>query len=949
MAELDIINAPDDKFLEFVNSLQSEPTNEARTLPSSVLPQTREAISQIQAQAEPMQDMIGPEARRMGVKEGSFLDIRSGAPAGIRFRMGLDDNQLNQFKLLSGIYGQYRVDLSEEGRFIIRGSKPGEDLMVDPVGVEGGDAAEMASQAVPIVAGALAARLGLRGKSPFGKFTLGVLGAALGAETTGGVQDWLVREANDNEVNVPEIAKRRAIMAATDAVLGTLAAGGAKVGSTVLEGLAGVAQIPVGTTGTKEAAKKLRKQTGVNFPLTPGQESESGVLLRLESMIGGRLGSAGVVDRMREAQTAAEDELKRVFLGLPRKMSDEDLMAALPRADLTGQNALRELSKISRKVEGDVADATTDILQTGTAEAQKLARVDLSSPLESAKVGSLVRSRAVGEFNTFHDEMGSRYDAFLSRPEIQARTVPGDELAKAATAMEKKLVPKSERSGTVETIDDFVPAKVRSFTDALKNLKGAQVSVDSMKQIRTSIDNAIKEGISIPGTDVAQLQSLKQGVETAITDALKGMPDKTLLSTWNGLKKDYSAGMSQFDKQGIREMLVNQGERGSIGDTALAESIIGNSPKANDQFIALKEFLGPTSPEFESLKQVARERTLKGALSSVDDFIDGGVLRRQIDNLRPEIAEELFGANKAELNRIGEVLSRARGKVDSNELVKLAQSKSLTAQKVAALEEAEFARTTAYNNKLIKAASRGALGEERIVPSEFVRHATQMDPGQAAKVMAGLNDTPELQREIRQLAIEDLWAKSRTGSLTKEQISPVALNKALQGEKGKTQEETWRTILGDDTVESLKTLVRVTTPREVDMKKFSGSLGGQMDMMNMFTRGEVGTMKEVATRYLLGFLYSGPARRLVTNLATPTDRSRMINAVVASAPFVGGLVDRFGSDGALGAMAALRDVVEPLQKKELFIQGEIQDFDPSQLSVDEFKAWLSNTAGPTRK
>lgn len=963
MAEqVDLREMPVQEFEAFVKGLQSGQQIESI---AQISPSPVEGQEPPSSQVDRTQDVLMQENVRGGVRPGVFLNTKRGVDAATRYTLGLDENQLNQFKLLTQLYGPGNVDLSEEGKFVIRNqpSKTGgvEDIMVDPVGFESGDVAEIASQITPMAIGALAAFRG--GKLPKGniaKALAAIAGGAVGTELTGGVQDSFVRWLADNEVNATEIASKRAKMAVADAALGLVAAGGTKVITKAAEAIAGLPPIfaEVGTTQTREAAKALQKKTGVEYKLSPGEASERESLMRVEAIGRRRLGTAGPLERQLVDAESAENELRRVFLDLPRTMPDDELMTALPKPEKFGSEALGELRKKSSKLEGAVASAREDILATGTKEAQELAGVNLASPMNATEVGRTARGKVVSDFQTFRGEMGQRYDDFLSRPEVRARTVKGNDLANAAAQIEEEFVPKAAKSkkstlvgprgeslpsttGNVESLESFVPTKFRGFVEELKGLKGAEVSINDLKRIRTAIDNSIAEGISIPGTDVAQLRGLRSAVDKNITESLKGI-DPKLLGEWQSLSSDYAKGSARFDRVGIREMLVTEGERGSIGDATIAESVIGDSPKALDKYNTYKEFFGSGSKEFQDLQQLAREKTLFGSLGEIDDFVDGNVLRARLRNLRPEIAKELFGVEEKELHRIGEVLSRAKGKLDSEELRKLATSKSLTATKLEALEKAENELAVAYNNKLIKAASKGAINAERINPGEFVRFAMDMDSTEAGKVISALSDSPELLKQMRQLAIEDVWDKIAVRVGERKLVSA----KALEGVLGKNT-DTFKKIVGEDTFEGLNLLLKVVSPREGVASKFSGAAGlsGAMDLQNLFLSGEVGSLRHIANRWLVSFFYSGPLRKMVTNLATPSDRSRLINGVVASTPFLEATLEKFGSDGALMIMHELKNVVEPLQRKDLFIQGEIKDFDPSQLSKDEFKEWLSNTMG----
>lgn len=959
-----------DGFLNGITGTKPFTTTTDSPAAQGLAPATLNALAKASEQLGLLRtDIVSEEGRRMGIRPDVFLDINKGAPAGVRVRLGLDENRLNQFKLLNNIYGVGNVDLSEEGRFILRNQKTPsggvEDVMVDPIGLEGGDVAQVGSQIIPMIAGAAAARLGFTGAAragfgPIGKVLSGVTSMALGQESTGAIQDVVVRAIEGNEINASEIAKHRAAMAVVDEALGLAFAGGAKVASKAVEGILGLGQIPVGTTPTIEAAKTLKSQTGVKFPLTPGQESESKLLLRMEAMSGERLGSGAALDRTKAAQRVAENELRRVFLGLPRKISDEQLMATLPQADIVGQKGLTRLGSEALRLEGNVAKAKESVQRAGTVETQLLGDVSFATPLNATLVGKAARDRVVGDFDSFTAAMGKRYDDFLSRPEIQARTINGGSLAAAVSRLEKELTPQAVKqkpsavlgptgapmtTPQLETLDAFVPSNVRGFIDTLKGLSGAQVAVRDLKQIRTSIDNAIKEGISIPGTDVKQLVSLKKTVESQIESSLSGMTDKTLLPTWKALSSDYAKGIGRFDRVGIRDMLVKEGERGAVGNAEIAESFVGNSPRALDNFNDLKDFFGASSPEFEGLKRAAKQRILLGTLDERTGYVDGQVLRSKLRDVRPEVAEELFGVNKQELHRIGEALSKAQGKIDTEELMRLGLSNTLTASKIPTLEAAENARAIAYNNKLIRAAAKGLPDAEAIKPSEFIRYATQMDPNDASKVMGILSDRPELVQEIRQLAVEDIWRRVQAGVVGKERVSGELLSEVLRPKNSSVQERTWRIIAGNDTIDALNSLVKTTAGREFGASAFktAGAISTGMETPRVLMKGEVGALPEIASRFLIGFLYSGPLKRSVTNLMTSNDRARMLNAVIASTPFIEAVTERFGSDGGFMVMNSLREMVEPIQERGLAIEGKAPTkFDPRTLSPDEYKQWLEN-------
>lgn len=960
----------DDEFVKTLTGGAAPPREStAATLPRSVNPETQAALAAASdlVRVRPPDDYVAPEAQRMGIRPGAFLDISKGADKGTRFGLGMDENQVSQLKYLASNYGPENVDISENGQFILRNQPTAngtpEDVMVNPAGLDGGDLVEMLGQMGYQGGGGVGGIVGgLLSKHPIGRVFTGALGMAIGGGAGGAIQDAIVRYRRGQPVDISDIAAYRGGMALIDAPLGVLFAGTGKTGTKLVEGALGVGvlfertqiantsragrALGMGTSPTQRAAAELEAQTGVAYPLTPGEaagpDTAMGRLfLRAEATASGRVGSATAADKATAAKQQAEDELRRVFLGAPRTMTDDELRL-LTSAEGTGERALQRLRTEAESLSDATLAAQTQVARTGTAEAQQLAGVNLAQRLDPTAVGGTLRSRASGDFTAGQGALGQRYDEFFGRPELRTRSISGNALADVAAAVESDLTPQAVRTRAVNTgildaqgnpityereqlerLDAFVNGKVRTFLDSLQGMRGARVAVNDLKQIRTGIDSAIAEGVAIPGVDVAQLRELRGRVTGVIGESLNDI-DPALNAQWQALNNDYAAHMGRFDRTGIRELLIREGEKGSLGSTEIAERVLGDSARAKDIYDGYRNFLGAQSPEFQQLRQVVAENALYGSISDVTPFVDGARLRAGVRNLRREIAEDVFGANRQELSRIGEVLEAAQSRnIDVDELRTLLRSRrGITAQGLRDLIGAETERAAAYNNKLIKAAADGTLDAERIRPSDFVRHASNMDPREAQRIMGILGDRPDLVQDINRLAIDRIWGQAQSESATSggaRLISPKTLNKVLDGpnpERAADQRATWRTLAGNDAINGLEALARTVSARGYNTDAFKSSIAGPMDVNRLILKGEVGMLPEVAHRWLLAFAYSGPLKRATTNMLVGQDRGRFLNAIISSTPFIQETREMFGAE-AVPLMEYYRGVVEREQKREI--------------------------------
>lgn len=909
------------------------------------------------------QNALTESNRRLGLRPGVPFNLEQGASSGIRAQLSFDPDPINQFKVLARTYGTENVDVAEGNRFVIRNQiNPltgiREDFHVNPIGAEGGDVAGMAADALPFLVGVLGTKLGGRfGTRPLTRLAGGLIGGAVGTESTAGAETALTRLFAGNEIKPGSLAYERSKAALADMAIGTAMAGGAKVLTKAGQGALGLLGVSTGDTVTTRAASELAKRTGVKYPLTPGEASESRLLTRLEATARPSIGSTGVMGSFEEGKSKAEDELRRVFLGLPRTMSDDDLAAILPRSDATGQRVLGRLGQETTRLEGEVAAARGTAERIGTAEAQRVARVNLATPLEPTVVGEGLRAKTIGDFGSFKAAMGARYDAFEANPLVSDRIVSGNPLAKVGESIERDFFPQATRTKTApgiilgttttvtttEPLDAFVSSAARRAVDELKGLAGAQVSIADMKRIRTSIDNSVAEGVAIPGTDVKQLISLRERVTDAIRTSL-GKLDPALLKEWDSLGADYAKGMQRFDRLGIRRMLVKEGEQGSIGNAQLARSVASGQPGALDTYNDFKTFFGATSPEFTSVQQLARESVLKGGLDEITEHVSGNTLRTRLRALDPEVATDLFGADKKELHKIGEALAGVQGNLDLAELRRLAANGTLTASAIPALAAAERDRATVWSSKLLRASAKGVeIDADVIKPSTVVRHITQLDPDDATRILGILADRPDVVEEVRQLAVEDLWGRVQAQLKGRHGVTSGLIESTLGND---TQRRTWRRLLGTGVVDDLLLLSKVVKPQELATRVFgsAGSMRATADITRLEQGGITETVITAAERMLIATLYTGPLKQAIVNLATPINQGRLLNTIVASAPFVERVAERFGED-ATGIMEALRGFVEPRQTRQLQVEGRVQGqapLNPATLTPAEFDVWVKS-------
>lgn len=946
------------------------PTDDLSRQAPDLLPETRQALIEesntLARRVDPK--MLSGPAREMGMRPGVQLDIGSGVPFGSQLSQAFNRAKREKFIQLQKTFGQGNVDIAPDGNFVLRNQIDAEtgirkDILVNPPGLGMDDLADLVGMVPELAGGVVGTIAGSR--VPGGRFlkaTGGLVGMALTGQSAGASKDIAVRYFQGNSVDLPEITKERAKDAAFDFAFGAALGTATKVGTKLISPFArgGAAQAE-----ELAAVKALEKSAGEKMPRTPGERTGSPLLLRAEAQFAKRPGSSMAFEKMAAERDSFVRRMQNRFLKIPAETAPKEVAELLPSAERTGQKALGQLGSIGLQAESQVARAAQAVEKVGTDEAERLAGISLSRPLDTTKLGGLTRQSVVGQFDKFRSEMGKRYDDFLSKPEVSDQLVSASGLASDARAMIKKLpfvvqdkaVPTGlldefGRDLTItkqvrETLSRFVPPKALSAIEELASLKGGETTVASLKQIRTSIDDAIAEGISIPGTDTKLLTNLRSTVTDRIEDALSKVGGQPLKDEWIKLNKDYASGISRFDKTSIREILVKPGESGAIGETALVERIFGGSAGAKDVYAQYKEFFGAGSPEFSSLQRAIREDVI-GTVKPGTGVIDGRKLLTKLDAMRNDVAADVFGLNQTELRKVSEALGAAQGKLDVDALTELATNKTLTATKLVDLISAERKQAELYKNRILAAASKGALGKEPIQPSEFVRYMENVaEPSEVRQVLSRLQDDPELLQSIRTLAAEDFLTSASAGERFSGKLKPSKIASTFGT---RTQEDKWEALLGDDTYRALKNFAIALRPTEAATETFksTGGIQAGQEVSQLFGKGELSALPAIALRAFGAFVYAGPGRILANTLIEPGQAHRFVNGVVASTPFLEYLYERYEAPVAESIVDSLGAVVDDAYLRESKLKGETpmapgETFDLKKLSDEEMRMFLERS------
>lgn len=890
-------------------------------------PLTKEQLEKQQAgRVEPVQPsrFAAPDfATKLGGRPGIPLDINSGLPWGTRYLMENFPTDEEKFRFLErkypgkvrkNTYGHPVVEVTDE-----TGTK---DVLVDPIGVELGDISEAAAEA-PEWTAAIMAAIGTSGATSgpgLAKLAMRLGLPALAAQAGGTVKDVVTRALSGEEYQPTEIAKRRTALGAADFFSGLALGAGGKVASHLITPFQSKTPLQF---NAKQAHQYIKDKYGIDLQRTAGEVTGSETLIALEAQKSALPVSRGVFRKFQTQKLEQIDELRNLMTGM------------VPDTEEGGKRIINAASSLVAPIEWEV-EKTAKAAADSAAQAIK---AGIGKRVDQTALGEAIEQRAVAKRAAFKFRDKANYDALFDHPKAKEFVIDADPLADSIRGVMDEMFPKVQKtvqqstgvlgpSGapiTVpvevqEVLDKQIKPGLQARLEELAATRGGKVSLQSLKEIRTDIGDAIAIGQAIPGVKEGTLKRAEKALTDAINDGLDQIGDPDLRKLWDTARTFHAKERPKFEKAGIAEIFRDPSQPGHLGPTKLVERVTSGSADAQDTYRAYREFFGPNSVEVQGIQQAIRDDTLK--LSELSETIDAAGFIKRLETLEqnaPDAFKDAFGAAGKDLRLQAMAVRVAKGEtVDKDELVAAVNSGTLTADKLRKLLNAQDKRTTEYANKLKADIAKGLDGTERIQPHEVVdkfvfRKSTA--PEDLEKLVSELYRTaPDAVEDLRRLTmkrvLDDATVPLKSGdwTLSAEKLESMLVDDNLKKRLVST--------LGMDGFQDLHEVVNLLKPGEVliSSARSAGGLVGGSQTAGITEKAPWKWLPQFAKNFVLATIYTSPGvRKYVSNTAMSQEGTALVvNSLITSAPFMRAIATTFTDEAGRKMATMLKNGVDQL-------------------------------------
>lgn len=883
-------------------------------------------------QRVPMAKGATPDfATRLGARPGIPFDTETGVSFMSRLRAAAQPTPVEEQKALEAAYGKGRVRRNSFGDLVV--TKPNAegretDYLVDPIGLDAGDAASVLAQ-LPEIGGSILAAIKTRGVSmaPGIWNAAKTLAAAVAGSAIGGAaKDVAVRAAEGEPIQPSEIATRRGEQAAFDVGAGTLTGVAGKVGAQLFSPFSKAGPLQF---DAKEAQKYFANKYGIKLPMSPAESTGNSFLQRAEAMESQKPGASVAFEKLYKEREDQLSRLQQIALG-----------GGVPDEEAAGRRALDALGVKTAVLTKNVEDAALEAMTAAEAELKR----GVGLPVRPEVVGKSIDAQAKALREAFNQANEANYSAVFNNPLAKQPIIEGKGLKAEIDALIDEL-PKVEQQVTRTTgllgptgkpITTTVPTDVPIATPVRPRLEelsakldGGKVSLNDLKQIRTDVDNAIKTGEAIPGVKEGRLKALYSKLTGAIEQGLDDIGDPDLKDAWQKATTYYRDNVGKFEKAGIAELFRDP--INALGPHEIVEKAM-SSP---DVYNSYKEFFGAASPQIRGIQQAIRDETL--GLSDISPTIGAAAFVKRLEALPKEIRADVFGADAGKLRAAAQALRAAGGEtLPAAEMQEMLRSGNLSAAKIDTMLTMQRGKDAAYRNELVKAASEGTLAADKIKPTEFVNKlvfAKGTQPKDVEELVALLGDRPDVLEDIRRLTFQRALDDATTVNMaTGRRV--VAANDLEELLANKNMAKRLQTVLGASTFEDLSRLKDFLKPGAVVQQaaKSAGGLSTGQQVAGLVEKGALKYVDRAIKNFFIATVYTSPiAKAYISNtILKEQGKANVVNYLVASTPF-------------LEAMAKLP--TEGAQRRAMYsIKGSIDQYlreNPSEGATSQPEATKS--------
>ena len=805
----------DEQIVEALKRLEAEPAQQVGTPPPTpemvpMAPGVMETVkkSAMQAMAggsfmEPFRQREAAIAKEEQVRASNLqgqlgLDApvapasQGGVGMGERAMSGIAPSQQDEIQAGINKYGEGGYIPLQRGKALVRvpdGKGGFQFVLNNPSGFDAGDVASLAAQAPQFIASIAAARVA---QAPLASNAAAGTNNAIGA-----VQDIIYRAANGMPVDMEEIGKRRGMSAAVETFLGTAAQKG------LTAGINKAAAVKAGREAFRafnveaDSAQKFLEQRGVRTD-SAAQAAES-----TRRLVGpGSPAEAG--NAIAAVLTAEDQRLARIAEN-----------AASNAARSTERRAIGAIDRATAPITADAKDVAANAIARATAAIDQQ-KVAVSAQFDNAIAAIDAERQAAGAplgFVKLKETAGLISD--IRKNMLMEQVV--DEAGNATMQPSKLYAPLLTTLNQLEN-----PTTVGQQLQAVRNL-------------RTYIGEKMRSGADdvFPGVSTGAAKrlygALTKDIDNAI-DSLGGQGGQAL--------KAANAAYKQLVQPVEDSTFLNKVLTGGFESPEKMVDYLVSGSAGSSEWAALRKAIDPT--DFALLRRSAVDRIRETAKMRIGEreFEDIAKLGRSLQNLSPEVKNEMFGKPAAwqtleDLGREFQFIAERKGVFSSysmpeksavEEAMRVANEKGYTQGRKSlktALDAADARRQNLASN-LLSQIRNGNSKQAVENPAAFFDAIVLSGKYSPEYVEGVLNKLAAPERKVVQdTAFQSIFDRARSlafnavdGKLAKS-ITPYdaeSLSKSLFGGTGiygsPAQQKVMRAALGADNYDKIKALIQ---------------------------------------------------------------------------------------------------------------------------------------------